>query len=49
MCEYRGWLLAAAGRALSPCQRDGLGGVATRRGWVPVTSDRDMHRQGAGS
>ena len=25
MCEYRGWLLAAGGRALSPCHRDGLG------------------------
>ena len=53
MCEHRGWLLAAAGRALSPCHRDGLGrfrgGVATRRGWVPATSEWDMHRScGAG-
>ena len=46
MCEHWGWLLAAAGRALTPCHRDGLGGVATRRGWVPATSDRDMHRNG---
>ena len=44
MCEYWGLLLAATGRALSPCHRDGLGGVATHRGWVPVTSEGDMHR-----
>ena len=34
VCEYRGWLLGAAGWALSPRRRDGLGGVATRHGWV---------------
>ena len=44
MCEHRGWLLAAAGRALSPCHRDGLGGVATRRGWVPATSEGAIRR-----
>ena len=50
MCEHRGWLLAAVGRALSPCHRNGLGGVAPRRGWVPATSEGDMHRScGAGS
>ena len=49
MCDYRGWLLAAAGRALSSSPRDGLGGVATRRGWVLVTSEGDMRRSGAGS
>ena len=37
-----GWLLAAAGRAVSPCHIDGPGGVVARRGRVPGTSDRDM-------
>ena len=27
MCEHRGWLIATAGRAVSPCHRDGRGGV----------------------
>ena len=32
--QCRGWLLAAAGRAVAPCQIDGPGGVVARRGRV---------------
>ncbi len=42
VCEHLGWLLATAGRALSPCYLDGLGGVATRRVRALLTSNRNM-------